>query len=338
MSDLTGNLLGILKLKIDRKFCVAPMMNWTDRFCRFFLRLISKQSVLYSEMISCGAVIHGNRQKYLEKHQDETPVALQLGGCVPSELALACKLVRNFNYSEINLNCGCPSNRVQNGRFGAVMMMDAKSTADCVSAMLDAANIPITVKHRTGVDESDSYEFMRDFVGTIADKGCQTFLVHARKAWLSGLSPKENRTLPTLDYERVYRLKKDFPNLEIIINGGISSIGESLHHLEKTDGVMMGREAYTNPYILATVDRDIYQSNLEPKPRRKIVEEYLPFIEHELANGVKLHRLTRHILGLFHGMPMAKAFRRHISENAHKSDADISLITEALEKTETQLP
>ncbi len=324
-------------MKINRKFCVAPMMSWTDRFCRYFLRLISKQSVLYSEMISTGAVIHGDRRKHLEKHKQETPVGLQLGGCIPSELALACRIAREFNYSEINLNCGCPSNRVQNAQFGAVMMIDAKKTADCVSAMLDTANIPITVKHRTGVDESDSYEFMRDFVGTVADKGCQTFLVHARKAWLSGLSPKENRTLPTLEYDRVYRLKRDFPDLEIIINGGVVSIAESLKHLEKIDGVMMGREAYTNPYVLATVDRDIYQNNREPKPRRQIVEEYLPFVEQELANGVKLNSLTRHMLGLFRGMPMARAFRRHISENACKPNAQIKVITEALKKTEAHL-
>ena len=324
-------------MKVDRKFCVAPMMNWTDRFCRFFLRLISKQSVLYSEMISTGAVIHGNSHKFLEKHNDETPVALQLGGCVPSDLALACKIAREFNYSEINLNCGCPSNRVQNARFGAVMMQDAQRTADCVSAMLDAVNIPITVKHRTGVDENDSYDFLRDFVGTVSEKGCQTFLVHARKAWLSGLSPKENRTLPKLDYEKVYRLKSDFPNLEIIINGGVLSIEEASQHLKKIDGVMMGREAYTNPYVLATVDRDIYQRHGNPKPRQQIIEEYSLFIEHELANGVKLHQLTRHILGLFHGMPMARSFRRHISENACKPNADVSVLKEALAKTEVHL-
>ena len=221
------------ELKINRKFCVAPMLDWTDRHCRYFLRLISQHSVLYSEMITTGAILYGDTERHLAMSAQEQPVALQLGGSDPKDLAAACKIADNYAYSEINLNCGCPSDRVQNGMFGAVMMKNAEITANCVAAMIDATTLPVTVKHRIGVDDFDSYDFLCQFVGTVAASGCSTFLVHARKAWLQGLSPKQNREVPELNYDRVYQLKKDFPDLEFIINGGISTLDESVTHLKQ---------------------------------------------------------------------------------------------------------
>ncbi len=318
---------------IDRTFCVAPMLDWTDRHCRYFLRLISQHAVLYTEMITTGAIIHGDTEHHLRMDAFEHPVALQLGGSDPADLALACKLAAKYDYAEINLNCGCPSDRVQNGMFGAVMMKNAQITANCVAAMRDAVDLPITVKHRIGVDDYDSYEFLRDFVGTVAASGCEVFLVHARKAWLKGLSPKQNREIPELNYDRVYQLKQDFPQLEIIINGGVTTLEESRVHLQHLDGVMIGREAYTNPYLLATVDQELYGATNAIKSRRQIGEEFLQYVDTEMSNGTKLSAMTRHILGLFHGMPGARQFRRHISENAFKPSATIEVLTTALAKT-----
>ena len=318
---------------IDRKFCVAPMLDWTDRHCRYFLRLISQHTVLYTEMITTGAIIYGDTDYHLQMDPFEHPVALQLGGSDPADLAKACVLASRYQYAEINLNCGCPSDRVQNGMFGAVMMKNAQITADCIAAMQDAVDLPITVKHRIGVDDFDSYEFLCDFVDTVAKTGCQTFLVHARKAWLKGLSPKQNREVPELNYDRVYQLKKDFPQLEIIINGGVTDLEQSRRHLAQLDGVMVGREAYTNPYLLATVDQQIYGSNRPIKSREKIAEELLDYVDNELSKGTKLQAMTRHILGLYHGMPGARQYRRHISENAYKPDATIDVLTTALAKT-----
>lgn len=318
---------------IDRKFCVAPMLDWTDRHCRYFLRLISQHTVLYTEMITTGAIIYGDTDYHLQMDPFEHPVALQLGGSDPADLAKACVLASRYQYAEINLNCGCPSDRVQNGMFGAVMMKNAQITADCIAAMQDAVDLPITVKHRIGVDDFDSYEFLCDFVDTVAKTGCQTFLVHARKAWLKGLSPKQNREVPELNYDRVYQLKKDFPQLEIIINGGVTDLEQSRQHLAQLDGVMVGREAYTNPYLLATVDQQIYGSNRPIKSREKIAEELLDYVDNELSKGTKLQAMTRHILGLYHGMPGARQYRRHISENAYKPDATIDVLTTALAKT-----
>jgi tRNA-dihydrouridine synthase A len=244
-------------------------------------------------------------------------------------------LASQYDYAEINLNCGCPSDRVQNGMFGAVMMKNAQITADCVAAMQDAVDLPVTVKHRIGVDDFDSYEFLCDFVETVAATGCNSFLVHARKAWLKGLSPKQNREIPELNYDRVYQLKKDYPQLEIIINGGVTDLTQSQQHLQQLDGVMVGREAYTNPYLLATVDQAIYGSEAPVKSRQKIAEEFLQYVDNELSKGTKLQAMTRHILGLFHGMPGARQYRRHISENAYKSDAGIDVLTAALAKTTT---
>lgn len=308
------------------------MLECTDRFCRYFLRLISKHTVLYTEMVTTGALLHGDADYHLRMDPIEHPVALQLGGSEPQALAKASKLGAQYQYNEINLNCGCPSDRVQNGRFGACMMKEAELVADCVSAMQDSVNLPITIKHRIGVDDQDSYQFLCDFVGTISDRGCNTFIVHARKAWLNGLSPKQNREIPPLKYERVYQLKKDFPGLEIVINGGITSIESSKQHLQYVDGVMIGREAYSNPYLLAAVDREIYGQPGDIITRREICNAFLDFVEDELTHGSKLHYMTRHILGLFHGVPGARQFRRHISENVHKPQAGIDILTTALEK------
>ncbi|MFM1604306.1 MAG: tRNA dihydrouridine(20/20a) synthase DusA, partial [Porticoccaceae bacterium] len=245
----------------------------------------------------------------------------------------ACKLAEKYAYAEINLNCGCPSDRVQSGMFGAVMMKNAAITADCVGAMREAVDLPVTVKHRIGVDDYDSYDFLCQFVGTLSEAGCNTFVVHARKAWLKGLSPKQNREVPELNYDRVYQLKRDFPDSEIIINGGITTLEQSAGHLNHLDGVMMGREAYTNPYILATVDQEIYGDNHPIKSRKEIAEQFLNYIDNEMIKGTRLHAMTRHILGLFHGMPGARQFRRHISENAYKPSATIDVLTTALQAT-----
>ena len=309
------------------------MLDWTDRHCRFFLRLVSQHVVLYTEMLTTGAILHGDTERFLAMNAEEHPVALQLGGSNPGDLAAACKLAEPYAYAEINLNCGCPSDRVQSGMFGAVMMKNAAITADCVAAMRDAVDLPVTVKHRIGVDDYDSYDFLCQFVGTLSDAGCSTFVVHARKAWLKGLSPKQNREVPELNYDRVYQLKRDFPDAEIIINGGITTLEQSIKHLNHLDGVMMGREAYTNPYILATVDQDIYGASHPVKSREKIAEQFLDYIDNEMSKGTKLHAMTRHILGLFHGMPGARLFRRHISENAYKSTATIDVLTTALKAT-----
>ena len=309
------------------------MLDWTDRHCRYFMRLISQHSVLYTEMLTTGAILYGDSDHHLQMDAFEHPVALQLGGSNPKDLALACKMAAKYDYAEINLNCGCPSDRVQNGMFGAIMMKNAQVTADCVSAMREAVDLPVTVKHRIGVDEHDSYPFLADFVGTVAEAGCEVFLVHARKAWLKGLSPKQNREIPELNYDRVYQLKKDFPDLEIIINGGVTTLEQSTEHLKHLDGVMVGREAYTNPYLLASVDQIIYGSDSPIKSREKIAEEFLKYVDNELSKGTKLNAMTRHILGLFHGMPGARQFRRHISENAHKPSATIEVLKNALAKT-----
>ena len=319
-------------LKINRKFCIAPMLDWTDRHCRYFLRLISQHAMLYTEMLTTGAIIHGDSDYHLKMDAFEHPVALQLGGSNPQDLATAAKMAAQYPYAEINLNCGCPSDRVQNGMFGAVMMKDAQITADCVAAMREAVDVPVTVKHRIGVDDYDSYEFLRDFVGTVAQSGCEVFVVHARKAWLKGLSPKQNREIPELNYASVYQLKKDFPQLDIIINGGVTTIEQSLQHLQHLDGVMVGREAYSNPYLLATVDQAIYGGTGPIKTREAIADEFLHYVDNELSKGTKLSAMTRHILGLFHGMHGARLFRRHISENAFKPAAGMEVLTAALQK------
>lgn len=305
------------------------MLDWTDRYCRYFLRLISRHTLLYTEMITTGALLHGDRHRHLDFFEQEHPVALQLGGSDPSDLAACAQLAEQWGYDEVNLNVGCPSDRVQSGRFGACLMAEPRLVADCVSAMRDACTLPVTVKHRIGIDERDSYPELVDFVGTVAEGGCQTFIVHARKAWLQGLSPKQNREIPPLSYDTVYQLKHDFPGLEIIINGGITSLDQAEQHLQRVDGVMIGREAYQNPWILAEADQRFYQNDRPAPQRHRVIEQLMPLIEQEFARGIPVNRVSRHILGLFQGRPRARSWRRHISENAHRQGATPQIIREA---------
>ncbi len=319
------------------RFSVAPMLDWTDRHCRYFHRLLTSQALLYTEMITTGAIIHG-KGDFLKYHEKEHPVALQLGGSNPKDLAQCAKLAEERGYDEINLNVGCPSDRVQNGMFGACLMGEAELVAECVAAMNDVVDVPVTVKTRIGIDDQDSYEFLVDFIGTVAEKGhCKQFTVHARKAWLNGLSPKENREIPPLDYPRVYQLKKDFPHLIMAINGGIKSLDEAKEHLQYLDGVMMGREAYQNPYILAEVDQQIFGLDTPVKKRSDVVKAMLPYIEEQLSNGANLGHISRHMIGLFQNMPGARQWRRYISENAHKPGAGIEVLEAALAKIPAEL-
>ncbi len=315
----------------NRRFSVAPMMEWTDRHDRFFLRLISKNALLYTEMVTAPAVIHGHRDYLLGFDDSEHPVAVQLGGSDPKELAEAARIAEAYGYDEINLNVGCPSDRVQSGRFGACLMKEPDLVADCVAAMA-AVSVPVTVKCRIGVDEQDPREALPALIDKVSAAGCRTIIIHARKAWLEGLSPKENRTIPPLDYELVYEMKRTYPDLEICINGGITSLDETETHLAHVDGVMMGRMAYERPYVLAEVDRRLYGSTRPVRTRHEVIEAFLPYMENQLERGVTLHAMTRHILGLFQGMPGARAWRRHISENAYKKGAGLSVVTEALSK------
>ncbi len=309
------------------------MMDWTDRHDRYFLRLISSRALLYTEMVTTGAIIHGDADRFLRFDPAEQPLALQLGGSEPDALAKCAKIADNYGYQEINLNVGCPSDRVQNGRFGACLMAEPETVANCVAAMQDATSLPVTVKTRIGIDNLDSYEYFKSFIQQVSETGVSTFIIHARKAWLTGLSPKENRTIPPLDYDRVYHLKRDFPHLEVILNGGISSHEEIETHLAHVDGVMIGREAYQNPYFLAEIDQRYYGATDDTPERREVIEDMLPYVEREMAAGVPLNSITRHMLGLFQGRPGARAWRRHISENAHKKGADINILTEAASKT-----
>lgn len=318
---------------IDRRLSVAPMLDWTDRYCRYFLRLLSRRTLLYTEMVTTGALIHGDRERHLRFDAAEHPVALQLGGSNPAELASCARLGAERGYDEINLNVGCPSDRVQSGRFGACLMAEPGVVADGVAAMRDAVTIPVTVKHRIGIDEHDSYDALRDFVGTVAAAGCEVFIVHARKAWLQGLSPKENRDVPPLRYEVVHRLKRDFPALQFVINGGFKTLAQVEQQLAVLDGVMIGREVYANPWLLADVDRRIFGAERNPcTTPQDAVRALLPFVEQELAAGTPLQRITRHILGLFQGRPGAKAWRRHLSEQAHRAGAGIEVLEQALAK------
>ncbi len=320
------------KFKAHR-FCVAPMLDWTDRHCRFFHRLISQQALLYTEMVTTGALIHGDRHRFLQFNAAENPLAFQLGGSNPKDLAICARMAEDYGYDEVNLNVGCPSDRVQNGRFGACLMAEPELVAECFEAMSRAVAIPVTIKSRIGIDERDSYQELAHFIATIANAGCETFIVHARKAWLSGLSPKQNREIPPLRYDLVYQLKKDFPQLKIIVNGGITSLDQAEEMLKKVDGVMIGREAYHNPYILADVDRRFFGSLSNPLSRHQIVAELIPYIQQQLKTEVRLNSVSRHILGLFHGEPGARGWRRFISENVSKSGADENVILEALKFT-----
>ncbi|WP_295904831.1 tRNA dihydrouridine(20/20a) synthase DusA [uncultured Vibrio sp.] len=319
------------------RFSIAPMLDWTDRHCRYFHRLMTKETLLYTEMITTGAIIHG-KGDFLTYNEEEHPVALQLGGSNPADLATCAKLAQERGYDEVNLNVGCPSDRVQNGRFGACLMAEPQLVADCVSAMKEVTDMPITVKTRIGIDDHDSYEFLTEFISTVAEKaGCEQFTIHARKAWLSGLSPKENREIPPLDYDRAYQIKKDFSHLSIAVNGGVKTLDETLTHLKHLDGVMVGREAYQNPYLLADVDQQVFGKDTPVMTRHQVVEAMYPYIERQLANGSKLGHITRHMLGLFQGMPGGRQWRRHISENAHKAGSGIDVVETALTKIPKEL-
>jgi len=313
----------------QHKISIAPMLDWTDRHYRYMARLISKNQLLYTEMVTTGAIIHG-KGDYLRYNEQEHPIALQLGGSNPADLAICAKKAQDYGYDEVNINVGCPSDRVQNGKFGACLMAEPALVAQSVEAMRAVVDIPITVKHRIGIDELDSYQFMTDFVGTVSEAGCNSFTVHARKAWLSGLSPKQNREIPPLDYERVHRLKRDFSHLAISINGGITSLAQAQEQLQHVDGVMIGREAYHNPYMLAEVDALFYQQAGEVITREQVVSQMLEYVEQHLSAGGKLNHITRHMLGIFVKVPGAKMWRRHLSENAHKPNADTKVIEQAL--------
>ncbi|HEX6612814.1 MAG TPA: tRNA dihydrouridine(20/20a) synthase DusA [Rhodanobacteraceae bacterium] len=309
--------------------CVAPMMDWTDRHCRYFHRLLAPHARLYTEMVTSAALVHGNRLHLLEHSHEEHPVALQLGGAEPDELARAARHGAQAGYDEINLNVGCPSDRVQSGRFGACLMREPELVAECVRAMREAVDVPVTVKCRIGVDEQDEYSDLQRFAGRMAEAGVQVLVVHARKAWLQGLSPKENREIPPLNYERVYRLKQEFPQFTVVINGGIADVPSVREHLRHVDGVMLGRLAYHEPYALAEADAALFGG--DAPTREQALRAMQPYIEAELARGTRLKNIVRHVLGLYHGRPGGRAFRRVLSELAHRDDAGWETVEAALE-------
>lgn len=307
---------------------VAPMMDWTDRHDRYFLRLISPGVRLYTEMITAQALWHGDHQRLLSFHESENPLALQLGGSDPKLLVHGAKLGESYGYDEINLNVGCPSDRVQSGKFGACLMLEPQLVAECVSAMQQAVSVPVTVKCRIGVDHQDSYELLHHFIQLIASTGCEVFILHARKAWLSGLSPKQNREIPPLRYEVVHQIKCDFPHLKIIINGGITTIEQIDTQLPHVDGVMIGRAAYQQPYLLADIEEKYYSG--KKIARHDIVQQLLPYVDAQIKSGVRLNSITRHILGLFQGVRGAANWRRYLSQHAHLPNADVDVISQAL--------
>ncbi|RJG08799.1 tRNA dihydrouridine(20/20a) synthase DusA [Pseudomonas cavernicola] len=317
------------RLEPSRRFSVAPMMDWTDRHCRFFLRLLSQQALLYTEMVTTGALLRGDHERFLRHTEAEYPLALQLGGSVPAELAACARMAEEAGYDEVNLNVGCPSDRVQNNMIGACLMAHPALVADCVKAMRDAVSIPVTVKHRIGIDGRDSYAELCDFVGQVREAGCRSFTVHARIAILAGLSPKENREVPPLRYEVAAQLKQDFSDLEIILNGGIKSLEECQEHLRTFDGVMLGREAYHNPYLLADVDQRLFGSTAPVVSRAGALELLRPYIEQHLAEGGAMHHITRHVLGLGQGFPGARRYRQLLSVDIHKAANPLALLDQA---------
>jgi len=317
---------------LDRLIAVAPMLDWTDRHYRYFIRLLSRHTLLYTEMVTTGAILRGDRQRLLAHDPTEHPLALQLGGSDPAELARCACIAADWGYDEINLNVGCPSDRVQSGRFGACLMAEPDLVAACVAAMRAATDLPVTVKTRIGIDERDSYQELADFVRRVAAGGCTVFIVHARKAWLSGLSPKENREIPPLRYEVVHRLKRDFPELTIVLNGGLTTLEQVTEQLRQVDGAMIGRAAYENPYLLAEVDRRFFGSSAPPPNRHQVVRALLPYLEERLRAGTPLQCMTRPILGLFQGIPGARAWRRVLSERAWRHGAGVEVVEAALER------
>jgi len=319
--------------QIDRTLAIAPMMEHTDRHFRYFMRIISPHALLYTEMITTGALIHGDRQRFLEHNADEYPLAIQLGGSDPEDLAACAVIAEEAGYDEVNLNVGCPSDRVQSGRFGACLMAEPELVAESVSRMSQRVDIPVTVKTRIGIDEMDSYEELTSFIKCVKEAGCDCFIIHARKAWLNGLSPKENREVPPLQYETVHQLKKDFPEIDFIINGGFTTQDSIMEQYTHVDGVMIGRAAYQNPYLLAKIEQALF-TNGNPLPTRyEILERFMEYVQQNLDQGIYLGHMTRHILGLFLSQPGARAYRRYISENAYREGAGVEVIQLAMDKT-----
>ncbi|MCC2607900.1 tRNA dihydrouridine(20/20a) synthase DusA [Planctobacterium marinum] len=312
-----------------RKFSVAPMLDWTDRHCRYFYRLMSQNVLLYTEMVTTGAIIHG-KGDYLGFNSEEHPVALQLGGSEAKDMAYCAERAQQLGYDEVNINVGCPSDRVKNGSFGACLMAEPDVVAASISTMQAAVDIPVTVKSRIGIDDMDEYEDLTRFIHIVAEAGCQHFIVHARKAWLQGLSPKENREIPPLKYERVYQLKQEFPDLHISINGGIKTLEDVHNHLQYTDGVMMGREVYSNPWILTQVESELFAQTAE-LTREAVVQQMMPYVERHIASGGRAWHVIRHMLGIFQGQPASRVWRRHLSENAIKPGTQASVLTDALD-------
>lgn len=305
------------------------MLDWTDKHCRYFHRLLSQHAVLYTEMVTTGAILHGSGD-YLDFNAEEHPVVLQLGGSDATDMAACAKIAQQRGYDAVNINVGCPSDRVQNGMFGACLMAQPALVAKCVHAMQQAVQIPVTVKTRIGIDDSDDYQFLQDFVSAVADAGCRQLIVHARKAWLKGLSPKENREVPPLNYERVYQLKRDFPQLDISINGGVKTLSQAKAQLQYLDGVMVGREAYSNPMLLAEVDSFIYGQHNGTISPFEVVQAMLPYIERQMSQGARFWHIARHMLGLFQGMPGARQWRRLLSEKGHTAQATPELLLQAM--------
>ena len=316
----------------SHKLCIAPMMEWTDRHYRYLVRLMTQHTYLYTEMVTSGALIHGDRDRFLKFNSCEHPIALQLGGSDPGEMAQSAKWGESAGYDEININVGCPSDRVQAGRFGVCLMREPKQVALCINAMREQVDIPVTVKCRIGVDDDDSYEFLTEFVDAITNAGCETLIVHARKAWLKGLNPKQNREIPELNYQRVYKLKADYPALNIIINGGIDSIQQAKRHLKFVDGAMIGRQAYKHPEFLLKVDAELYgQCPSQQIDMNEVILKYAKYVDANIKKGTPLKSMTKHILNVYQGIPGAKHWRRHLSENMHKPGAGVDLIHQGLE-------
>ena len=321
---------------LDHRLCTAPMMDWSDRHCRYFFRQLSSYAVVYTEMVTTGALIHGDVERHLRFDAAEHPVALQLGGSDPADLAHCARLGEQYGYDEINLNCGCPSERVQHGAFGACLMAEPQLVAECVKAMRDAVSIPVTVKHRLGINSIEVYEFVRDFVATLAEAGCETFFVHARNAVLKGLSPKDNREVPPLKYDYVYRLKRDFPALRIVVNGGVNTLEAIAPHLSQVDGVMLGRVAYHDPYVLAQAGVRLFGE--APRSRSAIVGHMIAYATGEVRRGTPLRAIARHMLGLYHGQPNARVWRRMLSDASSLATNRPALLLDAMKATENTEP
>ena len=314
----------------DRRLCVAPMMDWTDRHCRYFHRVLAPSALLYTEMVTTGAILHGDRERLLGFNEEEHPLALQLGGSDPAGLAECARIAQTYGYDEVNLNVGCPSDRVQRGRFGACLMLEPGLVKDCIAAMRDAVEIPVTVKTRLGVDQHYSYNYFSDFVNEVSSSGCSIFIIHARKALLSGVSPKENREVPELHYDWAYQLKTERPDLQIVLNGGVTTVEKAKHHLQHLDGIMLGRAAYQAPWVLAECQRELFEST-GVSDRAAAVLAMTEYATRQVAQGLPVNKVSRHMLGLFQGLPGAKRWRRFISEQGHLDAANDRLLLQALD-------